>query len=453
MKTNRSTKSSSYQVSNPAPLTHEGAKARRITPYMSLRRSVLAAMLFEDQFYESGETIAKRISDLVSTVSAQKVADLAVEARVEQKLRHMPLFLAREMLKNPSHKPLVADVLERIIQRPDELSEMLALYWKDGKKPLAAQLKKGLARAFTKFDEYSLSKWDKKDAEITLRDTLFLCHAKPKDDEQAGLWKRLVNKELRMPENTWEVQLSACKVPEEKKVVWTNLLKNNELGGLAFLRNLRNMEQVGVDRTLIRDAFDTVNFSRVLPFRFIAAAKYAPHLESELEATMFKAAGLEEKIKGKTVIMLDTSESMSSQVSSKSDLTRLDAAAALAILAREICEEVEIYTFNNDVKTVPNRRGFALRDAIGSARGGTDTGNAVNYVNGLASKWDRLIVFTDEQSHTAVPNPKNRGYMVNVASAKNGVGYGPWIHVDGFSEAIVKYIQEYERLENTDDLE
>jgi 60 kDa SS-A/Ro ribonucleoprotein len=34
--------------------------------------------------------------------------------------------------------------------------------------------------------------------------------------------------------------------------------------------------------------------------------------------------------------------------------------------------------------------------------------------------------------------------MVNVAAFKNGVGYGPWVHIDGWSEAIVDYIRAYE---------
>jgi len=41
--------------------------------------------------------------------------------------------------------------------------------------------------------------------------------------------------------------------------------------------------------------------------------------------------------------------------------------------------------------------------------------------------------------------PKGVGYMVNVASYKNAVGYGNWNRIDGFSEAIVDYIIEYEK--------
>ena len=38
---------------------------------------------------------------------------------------------------------------------------------------------------------------------------------------------------------------------------------------------------------------------------------------------------------------------------------------------------------------------------------------------------DRLIVITDRQSHDPVPDPEELGYMINIASCKNGVGYNP----------------------------
>ena len=74
--------------------------------------------------------------------------------------------------------------------------------------------------------------------------------------------------------------------------------------------------------------------------------------------------------------------------------------------------------------------------------GSTQIGATVRSLNQLAH--DRLIVITDEQSHDAVMGPKGRGYMINVAWAKNGVGYGPWVHIDGWSENVIRYIRELE---------
>jgi hypothetical protein len=87
-----------------------------------------------------------------------------------------------------------------------------------------------------------------------------------------------------------------------------------------------------------------------------------------------------------------------------------------------------------------------LRDALDQSQphGGTQLGKALE---GLDEKYDRLIVITDEQSHDRVPAPKGRGYVINVASYRNGVGYGPWTHIDGWSEAVLGYIREMERAE------
>lgn len=34
--------------------------------------------------------------------------------------------------------------------------------------------------------------------------------------------------------------------------------------------------------------------------------------------------------------------------------------------------------------------------------------------------------------------------MINVASYRNGVGYGKWTHIDGFSEGVLKFIHALE---------
>ena len=92
-----------------APLrTHEMGPAKVIAPEQALRRSVLACMLWEDEFYEDGVESASRIRELVPRVEAIQVAALAIEAREAMKLRHVPLLLVREMARHPSHRSLVA---------------------------------------------------------------------------------------------------------------------------------------------------------------------------------------------------------------------------------------------------------------------------------------------------------------------------------------------------------
>lgn len=421
-----------------------GTKVREITPLMQLKRLVLASMLFEDQFYCDGKTSAALIQELVKKVDPTQVAELAVQARQEQQLRHVPLFLARELARIGK---LQADTLVEVIQRADEISEFLSIYWKDGKTSIANQVKKGLAAALNKFNEYQLAKWDKNSAAIRLRDVLFLTHAEPKDYKQAELFRKLANNELVTPD-TWEVQLSAG---ADKAETFIRLMDEKKLGALAFLRNLRGMLNAGVPEAVIREYAKGINLERVLPFRFITAARYAPQLEDMLEDMMLRSCAELPKLKGKTVLLVDVSGSMfGAKVSAKSELDRFDAAAALAMLARETCEEVELYTFSNTLARVAPRHGFALREALFNSQphGGTYTGAAINNLHQLGAKYDRIILFTDEQAYDTPPNPQGKGYILNVAGYQNGINNGAWTTITGFSEKSLDYIREVESVDD-----
>ncbi len=447
---------------SPPVFTYEGIQAARINPEAQLRRSVMSCLLWEGEFYESGQTIAERITSLIPLCRPEFVAACAYSARTEMKLRHVPLLLVREMARLPEHKRLVSKLLPDVIQRPDEITEFLAIYNKDKRQPLSAQVKKGLAAAFAKFDEYALAKYNR-DGAWKLRDALFLSHAKPADavggelytkaerktaakdyDLTAGerLFKRLVDGELVTPD-TWEVALSGG---ADKKATFERLMLEKKLGALAFLRNLRNMTEAGISIPTIAGYATALNVERVLPFRFIAAARAVPQLEPVLEPLMLRCLEGQEKLPGKTALVVDNSGSMhGTKVSARSDMDRSDAACALAILLREVCEEIVVIGFGTQAATLPPRRGFALADVIKRGPGGgTNTQNALTLAIGHG--YDRIIVITDEQSAQAISPPiAPLAYFINVASAKNGIGYGPWTHIDGWSEAVLTYVREAEK--------
>lgn len=442
----------------PHSVTFEGTPAKRLTDAQALRRALMSCMLWEDQFYESGRAIGDRIRELTLAVDPSVACQLAIEARELFKLRHAPLWVACSLsYGNAEQRASVSSLLEHIVQRPDELTGFLALYWKEGKHPLSAAIKRGLAKAFQKFNAYSLAKYNQNDA-IKLRDVLFLVHPKPKDDEQAATWKQLAENKLPTPD-TWEVALSAG---SDKREAWVRLIGEGKLGALALLRNLRGMQEAGVPLDVIRGGLASANVERVLPFRFVAAARYAPKLEPELESAMFRCLAGMPRLAGTTAIVVDTSPSMwQARVSARSEMDRFDAAAALAVLCREICEQVNVYAFNERAYEVPARRGFALRDALSATKGGASCGGlAVEMAN--KAGYDRIIVLTDGEwhymdhsnpmwghyakiAHEVSPAPLTaKAYMVNVAAQRNAVGSSKWVMIDGWSEAIIDYIQASE---------
>jgi hypothetical protein len=248
---------------------------------------------------------------------------------------------------------------------------------------------------------------------------------------------------LKTPD-TWEVALSAG---QDKKEAWTRLLTENKLGYMAVLRNLRNMTEADVDRNLIIAAIAARRGSRfVLPFRYVAAARAAPQFEPALDAALIAAIGDMKQLPGLTVVLTDVSQSMEAKLSGKSDLNRMTAAATLSSIVPG--EDVRAFTFSNGVVEVPYRKGMAGVQAVISSQshGGTYLAQALEAIN-RGVNYKRLIVTTDEQAHPGrMPPPKGSfNYMINVASYRNGVGYGNgWTHIDGFSESIFKYIAEAE---------
>ena len=135
--------------------THEGAVAKHITPEQQLRRSVLSCLLWEKEFYEDGKSIADRIVETAAECSKETVSKLAIEARNTYGLRHAPLMLLQDLIRRGGSG--IGDTIAKTIRRPDEITELVAIYWRDGKRPLSKQMKLGLGKAFGKFSEYQLA--------------------------------------------------------------------------------------------------------------------------------------------------------------------------------------------------------------------------------------------------------------------------------------------------------
>lgn len=253
---------------------------------------------------------------------------------------------------------------------------------------------------------------------------------------------------------------------EDKSGSWTRLLKEEKLGALALIRNLRNMNKAKVDRQLVREALEKLDVQWVLPFRFLTAAVHAPEFESELEQAMYRATRGKPKLKGKTILIVDVSGSMyGASMSAKSDVDRAKAACSLAVLVRELCEDPVIYaTAGNDgtrmhkTKKVPARRGFALSDAIYQlchplGGGGIFLKQVMDYVGAEEERTaDRVIVITDEQdcglgdsdSPLKADSFGKKNYLINVSVEKHGIAYDQWCHIDGFSESVLDFMREYE---------
>lgn len=440
-----------------------GAKAARQESSALLRRAVMACLLWEDMAYETGKENADNISSLIPKVSPEEVAEIAIETRIQQKLRHVPLFIASEMAKHPTHKKLVPYVLENVITRADQITDFMAIYWKKGKCPIAKCIKKGLGAAFNKFSEYHFAKYNR-DTPIKFRDVLFMIHAKPINEEKEVLFKKITDNTLSPPD-TWEVALSGG---QDKKETFTRLIQEKKLGGLAFLRNIRNMKEASVSYKVLKQGFDNLSGNVLLPLNFYSAWKTNPEYSKEIEAAMLKAYSHLPKLPGHTVFVVDVSGSMHAPISSQSTFGRLEAAFALALLANEMSERISIYaTAGSDyqrkhaTERIANYRGFGLIDALQKARmtlggGGIFTRQCLEFIKQdlKDEKPDRIIIFSDSadcENANKIPAPFGTyNYIVDVSAHKHGINYkGVWTaEISGWSENFLTYIRAFEGLDN-----
>ena len=403
---------------------HEGEKAYTLSPKLELYSAVVTTMMAGDKFYESSDGLITRIRGLVATVAKTDpafVAKLAVYAREQMHLRTISVVLAVELAKVHNGDSLVSRTLERVVNRPDELTEVAGYYAFTNKRKgtkklgkLSKQIQKGLAKAFTKFDAYQLQKYNRPTA-IKLRDILFLSHANPVSSLQEQTYRELISDTLPTPD-TWEVELSAT---TNKTESWAKMIDGRKMGYMATLRNLRNILEANVSPDHMQKlvAFltnkEAVLKSKLFPFRFYAAARelesvdsmYAPLVLSALDTAMQYSAA---NIRGfnpndRIHISVDTSGSMSAVLSKMSSMKLQDVGLIMAMLLQEVSPLAEVSIFGTTLKRINLTKGNILGNTDKLTKYSDMVGSSTNghlILQDLLNRKavvDRVVVFTDCQ--------------------------------------------------------
>lgn len=399
-------------------LNHEGEVAFKLSPELELYSTVVTSIL-SDKFYEGTQDTLTRIKTLMSKVTPEFVAKLAVYAREKMYLRSLPLVLSVELAKIHQGDTLVSRMVNRVIQRADEITELLAYYAlangrTDIKKlgKLSKQIQKGLASSFNRFNEYNFAKYDREGA-VKLRDALFIVHPKAKDDAQQKLFDKIVKETLETP-YTWEVELSKG---GDKKTTWESLIDSGKLGYMALLRNLRNILEAGVSTKHLEVVTgrisdkEEVSNSKQFPFRFLSAYREIKEVASgkastildSLETAMVMSAS---NIKGfdsntSVTIACDVSGSMQTNVSEKSKVQYYDIGLCLGMLLHNRCKDVEIGMFGEDWKVIALPKNNILSNVDELHRREGEVGYATNgykVIDDLIRRRevkDKIMIFTD----------------------------------------------------------
>ena len=104
-----------------------GGKANKLNSKMELIFAVLSTFL-KDEFYESGDSRAERIKDLIQLVDDPLfVAQLAVVARDSFNLRSVSHLLIGSLAKSHGGDSLVGRAIFNVTKRPDDLLEIASV--------------------------------------------------------------------------------------------------------------------------------------------------------------------------------------------------------------------------------------------------------------------------------------------------------------------------------------
>ena len=201
---------------------YAGGEAFVETPKLEFA-SILLTSFVSNQFYRSENETLDKVIELMSKVDPLFAAKTAVYARTKYGMRSISHVVAAELVKLVKGQDWTKRFVAKVVYRPDDMSEILAYYLNKYKKPIPNSLKKGLALAFNKFDEYQLAKYRGDGQAVSLIDIINLVRPKPSNSNSEAL-KKLVEGTLRST-GTWETKMTELGKQAKKEGVEFATLK------------------------------------------------------------------------------------------------------------------------------------------------------------------------------------------------------------------------------------
>lgn len=407
----------------------EDALAFKLDPLMDLYIRAASTLVGEPKYYESAKDADSEL--LKSTqkaieVDPEFILQLAVYCREKMYLRSVPLMLLAEFANSKAvgKVPNARKYVTRTIQRADELTELVAYQFARNKiiprakAKLPMMLKHGLADAFSKFDEYQFSKYNRAGT-VKLRDVLFLTHPKSTSPERQELYNKITHDILVIPD-TWEVMRSTGKMTWHDVVNQVFNKEGKVFNYMAQLRNLRNCLQdstvTQADILLLCKMLSDKNavmHSKQFPFRFLSAYRevekiahpLSPQVLDALETAVSYSLENIPKLEGTTLIASDVSGSMETAISKNSVVQRWDIGIVLGMIAHRFCQVSLTGIFGTEWKAVPLAKystgllanSMKLRSISKDVGWSTNGYKIIEYLLATNTQVDRIMIFTDCQ--------------------------------------------------------
>lgn len=237
----------------------------------------------------------------------------------------------------------------------------------------------------------------------------------PAKDRRAWLLKGYplesggVAQDLQEAGMTWEALAGWLQGPMDR-IAWEAIIPS--MGAMALVRNLRNFDEQGVNDDMAKFVCEQISDpenirkSRMFPYRMLQAYGEAPSnrwawaLDKALDASCQNIP----KLSGKTLVLVDTSGSMTSRVSAKSSIACMEVGALIGVALAARGNDVDLWGFATGQFHFPLKKGGsvlkqteAFCKLAGSVGHGTETVDAVRAAF-QPGKHKRVVIVTDGQA-------------------------------------------------------
>jgi hypothetical protein len=399
-------------------LNKEHAPAFKPSEKTELVLRAATTMGQSDKFYETAADSDMRFVELIQKIAGSDpefALKLAWYTRKNFYLRTPATVLLAEIARTgcTANVPNASKYVAETISRVDDMTELIAYCMKANerdrikKSKIPMVIKRGVAKAFNKFDAYQFAKYTKPGMYVTPKDVMFLTHPKSEGREQMRMHLDIIQGTLPVPE-TWETYIS---VNGSTKEAWSYIL--DKMGYMGIVRNLRNMIQKGVNENDIVDLLtdkNRVRRSKMFPYQFYSAYRAIEEMQGAgkimggLSVAMDISAENFPMLDGLTAIFCDNSGSMRDSIHPRSSIRHNDIANVFGAMLSARSHASLTCAFGSDVVLANvNPRDSILTNAqkiakAGARAGGaTYTGRCIQYLKD--ANVDRIVFFTDQQGY------------------------------------------------------
>lgn len=296
----------------PTEVNFMGEKAFKLKTKEELVSTVMTTFL-ENSYYEGQKEIVDRIEKLLDKVDPLFAAKLAIYARNNGNLRSVTHLISAYITKNLQNKDWAKRFYNKIVIRPDDMTEILSAYahlngMNDNDiKKIPNSIKKGFKTALERLDAYQIDKYKMKRRSFSLVDLVRLFHPKA-TQKNAEAYRRLIEgkslsglyeskileKEMTKAGQKTKDMTEKDKTEAKKEAITVVVDNVKGMPVMNLLRNLRNIILYAPDK--VNDACeqltikDKIMNSRLLPFRFATAYAEIEKMYYDAEGTTSKSS-------------------------------------------------------------------------------------------------------------------------------------------------------------------